>query len=83
MARRKCLTKRGKKEHHRRSLSAPSVLQRPKRKRRKLWTDEQMTAAMKSIQEGGKFGVNEAALQHGVPPITLKGSSEWPRSTWN
>ena len=71
MGRRKCLTKRGKKERHRRSLSAPSVLQRPERKRRKLWTDEQMTAAMKSVQEG-KFGVNEAALQHGVPPTTLK-----------
>ena len=33
--------------------------------------DEQMTAATKSVQEG-KFGVNEAALQHGVPLTTLK-----------
>ena len=71
MGRRKCLTKSEKKERHRRSLSALSVLQRPERKMCKLWTDEQMTVAMKSVQEG-KLGVHETALQHGVPPTTLK-----------
>jgi len=69
--RRKCITKRGRKERHLRSLSAPSILQRPHKIRRKLWTNQQMLAAMKSVQEG-EFGVNEAAKQHGVPPTTLK-----------
>ena len=30
-----------------------------------------MTAAMISVQEG-KFGLNKAALKHGVPPTALK-----------
>jgi len=67
----RCITKRGRKERHRKSLSAPSIIQRPDKIRCKLWTNQQMLAAMKSVQEG-KFGVNEAAKQHGIPPTTLK-----------
>jgi len=68
---RKCIAKGGRKECHHTSLSASSVLQRPEKIRRKLWTNQQMLAAMKSVQEG-EFGVNEATKQHGVPPTTLK-----------
>ena len=68
---RKCLTKRGRLQRKRRSLSAPAVMKMPEKKRRKKWTDEQMTAAMDAVDEG-VCGVNHAAMLHGVPKTTLK-----------
>lgn len=68
---RKCLTKRGRMQRKRRSYSAPAVLRTPEKKRRMQWTDEQMVAAMKSVEEG-LSGVNQAALLHGVPKTSLK-----------
>ena len=35
------------------------------------WTDAQMQATMKSVQDGIS-GVNQAATDHGVPKTTLK-----------
>ena len=67
----KFFTKRGKKERHRRSLSDPSVLQKLEKKWCQLWMNEQMTAAIKSVQEG-KFGVYKATMQHCVPQSTHK-----------
>ena len=66
---RKCLTKRGKKR--RRSSSAPAVMRTPEKKRRKKWTDEQMVAAIKAVEDNGS-GINQAAIAHGVPKTTLK-----------
>ena len=51
-------------------IAAPSILQRPEKKT-KSWSNAQMLAATKSIQEG-QFGPNEAAKQHGIPPAMLK-----------
>ena len=39
--------------------------------KRKLWTPEQMEAAMKAVSEDG-LAANHAARVHGVPPSTLK-----------
>ncbi len=39
--------------------------------KRKQWTDQQMRAALKAVQEGA--GINRAAGDHGVPASTLKG----------
>ena len=51
--------------------SAPPVLQSPaKRPRRKQWTTEQMEAAIKAVKS--ESGVNRAAIDHDVPPTTLK-----------
>ena len=69
--RQKCLTKRGRMQRKRRSSSAPAVLKTPEKKKRKKWSDEQMVAAMKSVEKG-LSGVNQAALQHGVPKTSLK-----------
>ena len=55
----------------RRSSSAPAVLVTPEKKKRKKWSDEQMVAAMESVEKG-LSGVNQAALQHGVPKTSLK-----------
>ena len=55
----------------RRSSSAPAVLVTPEKKKRKKWSDEQMIAAMESVEKG-LSGVNQAALQHGVPKTSLK-----------
>lgn len=52
------------------SLSAPAVLQSPVKKRRKKWTNVQMEAAMKAVQDGSS-GVNRAAVDYGVPCTTL------------
>ena len=41
------------------------------RKKRKKWTSEQMTAAMESVEKR-LSGVKQAALQQGVPKITLE-----------
>ena len=68
---RKCLTKRGKREHHRRSLSAPAVLRTPEKKIQKCWTDTQMKAAVRTVQKG-LSGINQAAVDHGIPKTTLK-----------
>ena len=55
-----------------RSHSAPVVLcklsNRPSK--RKTWTNEQMVAAMKAVEEGQS--INSAAHDHGVPKTTLK-----------
>ena len=51
--------------------SAPPVLQSPvKRPRRKQWTTKQMEAVVKVVKSGS--GVNRAAIDHGIPPTTLK-----------
>ena len=67
----KCLTKCGRKKRHHISLSAPSILQRPEKKRCIRLTNKQMLAVMKSVQEG-EFGLNEAAKQYGAPPTMLR-----------
>ena len=56
-----------------RSKSAPPVLQSPVKRasKRKLWTDTQMRAAMDAVLLGGSK-INRAALDHGIPPSTLK-----------
>ncbi len=36
-----------------------------------LWTNEQMELAMKAVEEGSL--INQAALDHGIPPTTVKG----------
>ena len=43
----------------------------PEKKKRKKWTNEQMIAAMKFVEDG-EGGVNQAAIMHGVPKSTLK-----------
>ena len=58
-------------QRKRRSHLAPAVLRTPEKKRRMQWTDEQMVAAMKSVEEG-LSGVNQAASLHGVPKTSLK-----------
>ena len=65
MPQRKRLTKR------KRSQLAPASVKlvRVPRKR-KQWTNEQMEQAMKAVETGSK--INQAALDHGVPPTTLK-----------
>ena len=68
---RKCLTRRGKHLRRQRSSSAPAILRTPEKVKRKKWTDVQMQAAMKSVQDGIS-GVNQAATDHGVPKTTLK-----------
>ena len=73
-----------------RSKSAPASLihlftsNRPSK--RKTWTDKQMLAAMKAVEEG--LPINQAARDHGIPKTTLKdrisgrvthGSNPWPK----
>ena len=54
-----------------RSKSSPPVLEPPvKRQRRKRWTKVQMGEAIKSAKSGR--GINRAAIEHGIPPPTLK-----------
>ena len=53
----------------RRSKSAPPALFRRSNKR-KLWTNEQMLAALKAVEEGQP--VNQVARDHGIPKTTLK-----------
>ena len=51
--------------------SAPPVLQSPtKWQNRMKWTNQQMKAAIEAVKSGG--GVNRAAIEHGIPPTTLK-----------
>ena len=38
--------------------------------KRKQWTDQQIRAALKAVQEGA--GINRAAGDHGIPASTLK-----------
>ena len=52
-----------------RSKSAPPDLSK-KWNKRKMWTNEQMLAAIKAVQEGQP--VNQAACEHGIPKTTLK-----------
>ena len=62
---RKRLTRR------KRSRSAPAILKSPSKRsaKRKVWTDTQIKAAIDVVKSGGS-----AALDHGVPCTTLKGS---------
>ena len=39
-------------------------------RKRKQWKNEQMEQAMKAVETGSK--INQAALDHGVPPTMLK-----------
>ncbi len=59
----KRLTKRKTKPSSRPAAPRPSTV-------RLQWTDQQMVAAMNAVKSGG--GVNQAALDHGVPRTTLK-----------
>ena len=58
-------------QRKRRNSSAPAVLKTPEKKKRKKWSDEQMVAAVESVEKGLSC-VNQAALQHGVPKSSLK-----------
>jgi len=55
-----------------RSQSAPAVPSKPLNRpsRRKLWTNEQMLAALKAVELGQP--INQAARDHGIPKTTLK-----------
>ena len=65
----KCISKRGKKARHKRSLPAPAVLRTPEKTKRKCWTDCQMKAAMEAVGKGQSL--NQASWDHGVPKTTL------------
>ncbi len=39
-----------------------------------LWTSEQMELAIKAVEVGS--WINQAALDHGIPPTTLKDRTE-------
>ena len=39
--------------------------------KRKKWTNEQMMAAIKAVEENDS-GINQSAIAHGVPKTTLK-----------
>ena len=41
------------------------------KKKRKLWDERSMVAAMEAVKSG-EMGVNRAALEHGIPKTTLK-----------
>lgn len=41
------------------------------RKRRKLWDNASVVMAIEAVKDG-KFGINRAAKEHGVPRTTLK-----------
>ncbi len=43
-------------------------------RRQMLWTNEQMELAMKAVKVGSF--INQAALDHGIPPTTLKDRTE-------
>lgn len=54
-----------------RSKSAPAVLQSPKRpKKRKLWSDESMVAALQAVKRGET--VLRAAQTYSIPRSTLQ-----------
>ena len=55
-----------------RPLSAPPVMVTnvTKAKKRKLWSNESMCAAMKAVKNG--MNVRRAAVEHGVPRMTLR-----------
>ena len=55
-----------------RSSSAPAVLRTPTKRssKRKVWTDDQMRAAIDAVKSGSR--INCAAPDHGVPPSILK-----------
>ena len=51
-----------------------------KRPRRKQWGNKQLEAALKAPKCGS--GVNRAAIDHGIPPTTLKDRlSDRPKET--
>ncbi len=53
------------------SQSALAILRSPAKKvKRKQWTETQMKAALEAVASGSS--VNRAAVDHGVPPTTLK-----------
>ena len=41
------------------------------KKKRKKWTNEQLIAAIKFVEDG-EDGINQAAIMHGVSKSTLK-----------
>ena len=67
-----CKGQRKRLTRRKRSSSAPAVLRTPTKRssKRKVWADEQMQAAIQAVKFGS--GINRAALDHGVPPSTLK-----------
>ena len=50
-----------------RSASAVMITPAAKRTKRKQWTEDQMEAV-----KSWKSGINRAAIDHGIPPTTLK-----------
>jgi len=57
----------------RKSQSSPPLTCKPTPReavKRKQWTDQQMRAAIKAVEES--TGINKAAGDHGVPPSSLK-----------
>ena len=53
------------------SQSAPAILRSPAKKvKRRQWTDTQMKADLEAVASGSL--VNRAAVDHGMPPTTLK-----------
>ena len=53
----------------RRSQSAPAVLQSPRKRKRKQWSESQMRAAMDAVSKG--MSVTRACKEYGVPRSTL------------
>ena len=64
-AQRKRLTKRKQSQL---ALASVKLVRVPRK--RKQWTNEQMEQAMKAVETRSK--INQAALDHGVPPTMLK-----------
>ena len=62
---RRVLTRRKKKA---RSVQPIVPIRSPKK--RKKWTQEQMASAIEAVKSGS--GINRAALNHGIPPTSLK-----------
>ena len=67
----KCITKRGKRARNKRIVSAPAIFCTPEKKKSKRWTDCQMKAAMKAMEEG-LTTISKAALDHNIPKTTLQ-----------
>ena len=52
---------------------SPATPRRPRpSKKRMQWTREQMEAAIREVESGRAVSINRAAIDHGVPPTTLK-----------
>ena len=68
-----CIGQRKVLTRRKRSRSAPAILHSPAKptKCQKQWSNVQMEAAIEAVQTG-QSGINHAAIDHGVPPTTLK-----------